>query len=578
VRGWAGSMIGTEGFLSGEPHVQHLELNEWFRFLTPGHFSLEATSTAVSRVKGANEGAGQEPLTLESNTLEFDVLPADPSWEAAELADIERGLNPSVETQERYAALHRLAILDTPASVTKVVELYLEAGPGGDPSGNLYKGLNNSARLDLIIELLERSLSNPTQNPHAIGADMLAELQVRKTLGVIPRRPTDLDEQKEWDQKLQERNKMYQDYFKRANDLLLVSLKKRTGPERVEALYEAWNNAERQNGGKPEAPDSLKALRLEVLNEANELGPGRQINFLYSEWPHLPHSQLRPILESVAKNTSKEAEPLREQAYNFWCQDWPRDCSAAILSDVVQPGTRLNENVILLLPEAEHPELDRTLEEELTDVEPPKDYAQPQRMSSLILRAGSRTLRPAVEGFLDRTGPGKGYSCDVQAQLIGYLFRFASKDAARRTLDETMNEKSHCGAEILRSLHRVRYSDDLIPVAVKALNSPNLNTAGSAALFLGVHGPASAQAELQRRLDALREEWRERAAEVRAAEGRFSEAGLAWQAAGLEKSLVSALVAGASWKLTPREQESLREGCLTEKCRDFADGKSSFGF
>jgi len=46
----------------------------------------------------------------------------------------------------------------------------------------------------------------------------------------------------------------------------------------------------------------------------------------------------------------------------------------------------------------------------------------------------------------------------------------------------------------------------------------------------------------------------------------------------LEQALVSALVRGANWKLTPGEQERLQEGCLTEKCRDIADGKMSLGF
>jgi len=45
----------------------------------------------------------------------------------------------------------------------------------------------------------------------------------------------------------------------------------------------------------------------------------------------------------------------------------------------------------------------------------------------------------------------------------------------------------------------------------------------------------------------------------------------------LEQALVSALVRG-NWKVTPGEQEQLREGCLTQKCRDIADGKMSIGF
>jgi hypothetical protein len=80
---------------------------------------------------------------------------------------------------------------------------------------------------------------------------------------------------------------------------------------------------------------------------------------------------------------------------------------------------------------------------------------------------------------------------------------------------------------------------------------------------------------LWRRLDALRETWRERAAELRAAETRILENGILGQTALLEQELVSGLVTGANWKLTSEERERLREGCLTEKCGDIADGKMS---
>ena len=79
------------------------------------------------------------------------------------------------------------------------------------------------------------------------------------------------------------------------------------------------------------------------------------------------------------------------------------------------------------------------------------------------------------------------------------------------------------------------------------------------------------------------EAWRERAGELRGAETTIFVGGIQEQAAQLdraqtaqlEQALVSGLVTGANWKLTSEERERLREGCLTEKCRDIADGKMS---
>lgn len=121
---------------------------------------------------------------------------------------------------------------------------------------------------------------------------------------------------------------------------------------------------------------------------------------------------------------------------------------------------------------------------------------------------------------------------------------------------------------------------------MKALDAGDLGSAGMAANFLGFRGPATVEAVLWRRLETLREKWRERAAELREADTGILDGGTREQAAQLERArtvqleqfLVSALVTGTNWKLTPGEQDRLREGCLTEKCRDIADGKMSFGF
>ncbi len=119
-----------------------------------------------------------------------------------------------------------------------------------------------------------------------------------------------------------------------------------------------------------------------------------------------------------------------------------------------------------------------------------------------------------------------------------------------------------------------------------ALDSGDLGSAGMAATFLGLRGPATVEPALWKRLETLREKWRERAAELRGADTGIFDGGVGEQSAQrerartvqLEQALVSALVRGANWKLTSGEQDRLREGCLTEKCRDIADGKMSIGF
>ena len=88
--GFPGSILSSIGFLGSEPVTQRLELGDWYRFQKSGHYAVMIRSGEVSRAKRAEEGGGQEQLSLESDPLEFDVVATDPAWNMSELAEIER--------------------------------------------------------------------------------------------------------------------------------------------------------------------------------------------------------------------------------------------------------------------------------------------------------------------------------------------------------------------------------------------------------------------------------------------------------------------------------------------------------
>ena len=93
--GWGSSGVGGFGYVGPQPVTQQLDLCEWYRFLEPGHYSVIFTSTEVSRVKSKEEGGGREPVTLESNPVDLDILPADPAWVAGELSKARFVPNPA---------------------------------------------------------------------------------------------------------------------------------------------------------------------------------------------------------------------------------------------------------------------------------------------------------------------------------------------------------------------------------------------------------------------------------------------------------------------------------------------------
>jgi hypothetical protein len=581
---WAGSIGRGTDYLGPTTRVETLELNQWFRFDKPGHFALTLKSHAVQRRRSVDEGGGLEQLTLEMEPLQFDILPEDPAWESTELEEIERILEQApAESAERMGAMHRLSLLDSPRAARKLTEIYFARGPA-DSGGEAYRGLNNSRHADLVIALLKEGMSDPTRNPHAIGADLLAELETRKEIGVIPPRRDDPEGQKEWEEKLAQRNKTYNEFFSRANALIVASLKERTGKARAEATYEAWNNAERQS---PRAETTgVERLREEVLQISSDLEIGEQLNFVSATWGWgtIPHEQLRPLIARAIASEGDQAAAVRHRGYEFLCQDWSKDCAMEILAAAQQPGTKIWESSLLLLPEAEHLELDAMLEAELPSGASVRqaDFNASQRIATLLLRAGSRNLLKTVQGFLDQQRAKPTIGCETRAKLVGYLFRFAPQDAAKRTLAETLDEKSACGGEILQSLQRERYSEELIPVAVKTLDSSNGRAASAAARLLARHGAAADEEKVKALLEKLRKTWGERAAEIQSA-------GTGWMgpdavnqaaraAAELEQSLASALMEATAWKLSDEEREELRVGCLTDNCREIAEGRMTMGF
>jgi hypothetical protein len=186
----------------------------------------------------------------------------------------------------------------------------------------------------------------------------------------------------------------------------------------------------------------------------------------------------------------------------------------------------------------------------------------------------ARSVASSVDTLLDQFSGKPGCAGEIQGYLLGYLFRLAPEDAGKGLAAELQNKNGTCGYEVLRSLGAARYSDELIPIATRALDSPNVVSAQAAALFLGEHGPASSEEALWRRLEKLWHAWRDRSSELQTLHLPMSFGdNIQEQTASLERALASALSHATNWKLSPARLDRLRSDCLTESCRDIAAGK-----
>jgi hypothetical protein len=578
IGGFALSMLsGGPEFITTKPITERLELSFWYRFQNSGHYSVNITSDVVSHIKTLEEGGGRQNLKLESNAVEFEILPPDPAWEAQELESITQALDAAKSPGERYAPIHRLAALGTPAATDKLLDLFL-ANPSDHSEGNAaYTGLRESSRGELVIPRLQAALSNPSGTVPQQLPELLAVFQTRQELGILALPPTDPAEHPGWEQKFNAGMKVRDKYLARANDQLLASIKLRTGPQRAQALYQAWSYAQQLNVTSPQPPDLLNQLRQEVLDVERELTPSQQLQIVTSSLRVVPHEQLLPIIRDLAGNTGPEAVFIAGEAFPLWCNDQLAQCSAEIFQRASKSDPVINQHIIFLMPETEHPELDAMFQEKLADPKIIWQAASGVNFSSFVLRAGSKNLVSSVDAALNVYAKDRKFECEPQAYFLGYLFRFAPKDAASRLTAIMQAPSDPCGNQMLRYLDLGRYSDDLIPIAIQALNSPNFSAAGLSATFLAARAPESAKAALWQRLDALQHDWRDRAAELQAYPSvnptpDKANDQTANQVAMLEEALTSALASATNWKLTDSERNRLRDDCLTERCRTIADG------
>ena len=76
--------------LGEKPFTLDRDLNEWVRFDRPGHYTLRVISPRVSRRETPD--ARPESITLTSNALELEIVPASPAWAAAELRRVVNAL------------------------------------------------------------------------------------------------------------------------------------------------------------------------------------------------------------------------------------------------------------------------------------------------------------------------------------------------------------------------------------------------------------------------------------------------------------------------------------------------------
>ena len=159
-----GGSIRTEGMVPGVPLRVQFNLNDWMHFDVPGHYRLSIETKRVSRwAAGGLRWLGIVPLV--TNEVEFDIVAADPVWQAQQLKAIIEQLDRAAAPTEWEPdptvseALEQLRYLDTPESTRELARRLRGDNVYADRA--CLQGLLTSPARDVALSAVNRLLAQP---------------------------------------------------------------------------------------------------------------------------------------------------------------------------------------------------------------------------------------------------------------------------------------------------------------------------------------------------------------------------------------------------------------------------------
>ncbi len=144
--GFIGGGLGGIQMLSPAATAVDIELNEW-KALSPGRYQLRLVSRRAQRSAAASETPGSVSLVpLRSNSIEFEVVPASPDWQATQLDSAVRVLDSAISDTAKQHAARVLRFLGSEASTRELVKRYSATNSQSFGSTDFKFGLIGSPR------------------------------------------------------------------------------------------------------------------------------------------------------------------------------------------------------------------------------------------------------------------------------------------------------------------------------------------------------------------------------------------------------------------------------------------------
>ena len=566
--GFVGGGMRSIPDLTDKPHIIVAELNEWMRFDKPGQYRLYVVSTRVGRKDGPSNFFSNDPLTVVSNVVQFEIVPADKKWAARELNQAILVLS---QTGERRAACRTMRFLGTAAAVTEMRKRFRD--DDSDCEWEYKFGLIGSPHRELVLREMETGISSPDQAITSHYLNTLALLEFKRQAPPPPPYPEDNDEQvKLWRKQMQRRRGALDEVRLNYLRQLVMAIPQKQGSARATSLQTLLDHYSELSPKDTAQWPALLALIPEVFNR---LPLDAQIRMLTYQWKPVASAAMLPVLRSILKGGDPKyaLTELRSIALRRLYDLAPDEGRRLIVDEIRRLEPHVNKTVLRFLPDETLPEVDSVLATNLEQTRGPNSKGDSEVISDLVERYATAAILPRVRAFYE--GPGAGrWACSPQASMIAYFVRvdpLFAEESLRKALAARGAGLSRCYPSVLSYVARLRMSAEVEEIAIDALDDNDPEVVLHAATLLGEHGSAYAEKVLWQRLekwhDAMQGRDLSKQNPLAPVDGGSEASGQAM----IEQGLINGISRGRAWLTDPEKLKRLRDLCLTDRGRKDVD-------
>lgn len=543
--GFLGGGLFTAPILGAKAEIVSYDLNEYKRFLRPGRYRLFVNSPRLSLGTRAFEFGSAVDVT--SNIIEFEIVKADPKWQAATLADAVKILDAAKPETDRKSACVRLRYLDTEGAAREMVRRF--TNEQDECFFSFMMGLHSSPHRRVIVEEMSKALQNPDFPVTSPFFYTLARIAYFHENPAPPRLSDRSEENIENERVLQDR--LRRGVQERIRRMLETAIAGKKGKALAVSLDTLIGSSDDERA----SPVQIAAL----ARVFSDLPAARKHLLLEYQWKTIGDAAFLPNLRAICRgfrtleNPEYDERRLYEISIRRIYELAPDEGRNLILEEMRRAQPRVGIETLSLLTETELPEFEN---EWLAKAEKSEIFLD------LLERYGTVSIIPRIrESFENKIG---AMPCRPQASVIRIFFKFDTT-LALKSLQNALDSRAStaCYNTVLAEIPKERWSKDVENIAIGLLSDDDLGLVKSTVEVLARNGSAGAKSAI---IESFERFSRRMKNDPEANQTTFGSYKLPMST--IEGTFISALTESENWTLTDDEKARVSSICVTKPCSD----------